>query len=363
VRLTFPHIGEVYIPLKAILNGVGIDTVAPPLIGPETITLGVKHAPEFICFPFKVNLGNYIQAIQSGADTILMAGGCGPCRFGNYAEIQREILRGLGYDIRFIILEPPSGKGPPFWEELRRFMGWQGLLRLPSALRLGWEKMKLLDLLDQIVFYLHPRETTAGTALAFRSRYRRQIDDAQMMGVLRRIASRIRQEAEEFECHPEKQVLRVKVGGEIYMVLEPNVNLHLDDELGRMGVEVHRSISLSNWVRENLLALFHRDKLRNHAGLAKAHLRCFVGGHGQNTVAEAVDAGINRYDGMIQVMPFTCMPELVAQSILPEVSREYKLPILSLVIDEHAGEAGIRTRLEAFVDLVRRCRLREVMEA
>ena len=28
-----------------------------------------------------------------GADTILMAGGCGPCRFGYYSQLHREILR------------------------------------------------------------------------------------------------------------------------------------------------------------------------------------------------------------------------------------------------------------------------------
>ena len=28
------------------------------------------------------------------------------------------------------------------------------------------------------------------------------------------------------------------------------------------------------------------------------------------------------------------------------------IPILSLVLDEHTGEAGLQTRLEAFVDLL-----------
>jgi predicted nucleotide-binding protein (sugar kinase/HSP70/actin superfamily) len=57
-------------------------------------------------------------------------------------------------------------------------------------------------------------------------------------------------------------------------------------------------------------------------------------------------------DGIVHILPFTCMPEIVAQSILPSVGKDYQLPILTVVVDEHTGIAGIRTRLEAFVDLL-----------
>ena len=50
------------------------------------------------------------------------------------------------------------------------------------------------------------------------------------------------------------------------------------------------------------------------------------------------------------------MPEIISRSILPQVSREHDMPVLSLVLDEHTGEAGIQTRLEAFVDLLERKR-------
>lgn len=58
-------------------------------------------------------------------------------------------------------------------------------------------------------------------------------------------------------------------------------------------------------------------------------------------MAEAVHAGVNGYDGMVQIMPFTCMPELVAQSILPEVGRDYRLPVMTLILDEHSGRRGV----------------------
>ncbi|GFP25823.1 hypothetical protein HKBW3S25_01304, partial [Candidatus Hakubella thermalkaliphila] len=59
---------------------------------------------------------------------------------------------------------------------------------------------------------------------------------------------------------------------------------------------------------------------------------------------------------VIHLLPFACMPEITARSVLSRVSRDLVLPILSLSLDEQTGKAGIITRLEAFVDLLARRR-------
>jgi len=48
----------------------------------------------------------------------------------------------------------------------------------------------------------------------------------------------------------------------------------------------------------------------------------------------------------------TCMPEIVSRAILPQVEKDYGIPILYLIVDEQTGEAGFQTRLEAFVDYI-----------
>ena len=48
------------------------------------------------------------------------------------------------------------------------------------------------------------------------------------------------------------------------------------------------------------------------------------------------------------------MPEIVAQNILPKVSKEEDIPVMSLVLDEQTGKAGYITRIEAFIDLIKR---------
>ena len=94
---------------------------------------------------------------------------------------------------------------------------------------------------------------------------------------------------------------------------------------------------------------------------AKPYLRWDISGEGWVTIGQTVICAQNGYDGLVETLPFTCMPEIVALNILPRVSREHNIPVLSFIFDEQSGRAGMKTRLEAFVDLLRR--RREVREA
>ena len=62
------------------------------------------------------------------------------------------------------------------------------------------------------------------------------------------------------------------------------------------------------------------------------------------------------FDGVVQLAPFACRPVIVAKSIIPAVSKDYGIPVLTLFIDEQTGKAGVQTRLEAFVDLLEKRR-------
>jgi predicted nucleotide-binding protein (sugar kinase/HSP70/actin superfamily) len=77
-----------------------------------------------------------------------------------------------------------------------------------------------------------------------------------------------------------------------------------------------------------------------------------IGGHAQETVGNTILYANKGYDGVIQIYPLTCMPEIVAESILPAVQRDFDIPVLTLIIDELTGEAGYMTRVEAFTDLL-----------
>jgi predicted nucleotide-binding protein (sugar kinase/HSP70/actin superfamily) len=62
-------------------------------------------------------------------------------------------------------------------------------------------------------------------------------------------------------------------------------------------------------------------------------------------------------DGLVAVIAFGCAPDSGLAPALGQAARQAGVPILTLTLDEHTGEAGLMTRLEAFVDMLERKRL------
>lgn len=357
MKVTFPHMGNTWICVKTILESLEVEVAVPPPSSKRTLALGSRYGPEFACLPLKLNLGNFIEASEMGADTILMAGGCGPCRFGYYAQVEHIILRDLGYPYRLIVLEPPERHPGELLSTISVITGKHSWLKIFKAVRLGYRKIRAVDELEMYAHRIRPREIVPGsTDRAFQNALEqidgasndKELASARVRGA--KIMNAVRKE--------EGDVLRIGIVGEIFTLLESFVNLNIERQLGRMGVEVNRSIYLSEWVNDHLFGGLITG-LRSRKKVCRAaipYLNHFVGGHGQETVGNTVLYANEGYDGVIQILPFTCMPEIVAQSILPAVSREHNIPVLTLTVDEQTGEAGLVTRLEAFVDLLERRR-------
>jgi predicted nucleotide-binding protein (sugar kinase/HSP70/actin superfamily) len=101
---------------------------------------------------------------------------------------------------------------------------------------------------------------------------------------------------------------------------------------------------------------FHLPRDLRYVGAARPYLGAMIGGHALETIGNSMIYASNGFDGIIQIYPFSCMPEIVAQSILPKVENETGIPVMTLIIDEMTGEAGYLTRVEAFMDLLSRRR-------
>ena len=61
-------------------------------------------------------------------------------------------------------------------------------------------------------------------------------------------------------------------------------------------------------------------------------------------------------DGLVAVIAFGCAPDSGLAPVLAQAARKAGVPMLTLTLDEHSGEAGLVTRLEAFVDMLERRR-------
>lgn len=359
MKVTFPHIGNTYIGVKAAFDALGVDVVVPPMCSSRTLELGTRYSPEMACLPLKITLGNYIESVERGADTIVITGSCGPCRFGYYGVVQQEILNDLGYNAEIIILDPPQdGDFKPLFSKLARLAGPS--ITVGKAIKAGYMGFKIIkeaDELDRMIFKVRPRELNKGETDAIWSQYRQEVSNAfgpdEILKVIRAAKEKVRQ----VRIDKHMQPLKVGLVGEIYTVIEPFVNLNVEQKLGNLGVEVSRSLNISGWVTDNIiLGLIGLSSEKRVRRAAKPYLDLCVGGHGRECIGNIVLYSRKGYDGVIQLMPFGCMPEIVAETVLPQVSKDEGIPVMTLVLDEMTGEAGYQTRLEAFVDLLKRKR-------
>jgi predicted nucleotide-binding protein (sugar kinase/HSP70/actin superfamily) len=354
--VTFPHMGDMSIALKTLFTGLGRQVLLPPPISKRTLELGMKYSPETACLPFKVNLGNFMEALEQGANTIITCGGVGPCRLGYYAEIQQSILKNLGFNFDMIVVEPNLVN---IAKHLHRVAFKRNLWEVYLAFRLALAKIHAMDSIQQKVNIKRPWEISVGELDFIWRKSVNKIDAAEDLSTLKAVWHKTENELDGVKLKSGVRPLRIGVVGEFYVMLEPSINLNLDRRLGNMGVEVYKTMYLSDYINGHLFR--KEDYLANFkylAGLAHPYLSHYVGGHGLKSIAHTVNMGQQHYDGIIHMFPFTCMPEIVAKNILPKVSNDVDIPVLSLTFDEQSGEAGIVTRLEAFIDLLKYRRLK-----
>ena len=63
-----------------------------------------------------------------------------------------------------------------------------------------------------------------------------------------------------------------------------------------------------------------------------------------------------KVEGVIYLSAFACGPEALIGELIKKEAKVLGLPLLQLDLDEHSGEAGFVTRIEAFIDLLNRKR-------
>ncbi|HHY91512.1 MAG TPA: CoA protein activase [Clostridiales bacterium] len=364
MKVTFPHMGNTYLAGKALFEDLGVDVVLPLPNTKRTLEIGTKYAPETICLPLKINLGNYIESIERGADTIIVTGSNGPCRYGYYAEVHKEILKDLGYDIEFVVMEVPEGDMKEFYRRLCKITNTNNVWKMVKAFKNAFRVLKKADQFEATVLKFRPYEKNKGEIDSLYRRLLKELEESHGSHEMLQCFQKAFQDLKDVSLDKKRDVLKIGIIGEIYTIIEDFVNLDIGKKLNDLGAEVHKSHSVSGWVIEHA---FYRTVGRSREydirKAAQPYMRTFIGGHAQETIGHAVLYAQKGYDGAIQIMPFSCMPEIVAMSILPQVQKDWNIPILTLVVDEMTGEAGFITRLEAYVELLRNRKERQRSEA
>ncbi|WP_170270481.1 acyl-CoA dehydratase activase-related protein [Heliorestis acidaminivorans] len=132
----------------------------------------------------------------------------------------------------------------------------------------------------------------------------------------------------------------IAVIGHPYQLFDPFTSMNLMGRLKEKGIKVITPMAVTN--QRSQEATIHLPK------------RIFWS-FGQKLLGGSLHFLQEKIDGLIYVAAFGCGPDsLVGELVERYAKRSGQVPTLYLTIDEHTGEAGIVTRIEAFLDLIER---------
>lgn len=345
--ISIPHLGPYYIPIKYIIQSTTkCQVLIPPQNDKQTINLGSKYSPEEICMPFKYQLGNYINALNNGANILIQAGG--GCRYGYFAELQCQILKTLGYKFTFINLIKNNHVSifkmykfaksvnkklnilTYFYYLINGFLMIVCMDKLNNYLRrnMGFEKIPNSFEKSEKSFYqeLSQNKLNPIKIIKIYSKYKRIYHDIEL-----------------------KQVPRIKVLliGELFSLIDTNSSNNLEHSLIKEQIEVIRYTDLTYLLLTK--KFIHPYLLRK----AKKYLKYPLGADGDVSISHAIKHAKAGIDGIIHLKSFSCVPEINAIPILNEISEDYQVPIMYLSFDGQNNISNIDTKLEAFYDMLK----------
>jgi predicted nucleotide-binding protein (sugar kinase/HSP70/actin superfamily) len=383
--------------LAAVIRSLGIDASVTPPSGQHSLDLGGKFSSGDECYPLKITLGDYLRALElPGFDpqktAFYVLTGEGPCRFGQYANYLRLVLKQLGYP-EITVYAPTTEKGYSDFGEASSLYT-----------RGAWRAIVSADVLLKLLFKSRPYEVTAGSADAVYEQSVEDLcaaleisypgDDAQLEAVqqsLLRARKRFRQLAIQFE--PNRPLIGVV--GEIFCRLTEFSNNQLVRRLEDAGAEVWMN-DIAEWIWYISADQFSRLKLkgksvslealgahvRNHIqhkderalislfqedfqgyqepndmqvilDLAEPYLPASgVNGEMVVNVGKAVYFARKGLDGVIDISPFSCMNGIVGEALYPKVSRDNAgIPIRNFYFD--GTQSDLERDLGIFVELAK----------
>lgn len=341
--ISFPHMGDYHVPIRGLLQNLfpHFEIRPAPPITKKTSTIGARFSPEFICEPFKYNLGNYIEALENGA-TILLQTGTG-CRYGYYSKLQEEILKNLGYEFTFLHLSRKNAYPLAAYKMLKSAGMQCGFFKAGLT---ALKTMQCISIMDKYADILRKHQWYLEKESTHRLFYHTLLQELENIETQKDIFHLGRQYRKMKAQGTTTKQAPIKVGiiGDLYTVMEPFANKGVEAFLSNRNIEIHRKMSvrflLSPKIRGNI------------ARKSKGYLQQHIGANATDSIIQSLNYAKEGLDGIIQLKAFGCTPELNASPILQKISADFDIPILQLSFDTHQSTVGLETRLEAFCDIL-----------
>ena len=385
---------KVYVPpmadhahaVAAAFRACGVDAEVLPESDQESVRIGKEHTSGRECFPLALTTGDMIKATRRpgfdpSASVFFMPGGKGPCRFGQYSRFHRLVLDSIGLpDVP--VLSPMQD------ESFYRDVGMVG----GDFLRLNWQGIVATDMLQKALWEHRPYEKRKGAS------------DGVYQAAFARILWAIERRQDPLPVLKEayRQFMALEIGdrdrpvigvvGEIYIRANRFGNEDVVARIEQLGGEawvaplgewllyINATAKVSAWMsrawRDFLSAhLTHwfqvRDEHRLLSGFngtlrslhepaigttlrkARPYVHHSFEGEAVLSVGKAIDYIERGVSGIVNVMPFSCMPGTITSGLLKRVKEDFgNIPLLNIAYEGQQDTQTV-TRLEAFLHQAR----------
>ena len=280
IKVAFPHMGNVYIAWASALKKLGVEPFIPPYTSKKTLELATKYSPDSICLPYKLILGNFLQALEKDVDYVAMISSPGICRLGEYGQSIKNVLKDLGYGSKYIELQLYDGfKG--MYNFLINLTGIKNPIILIKAINIAVRKMFVLDRIENLFSYYRAREKEFGTAQKYYNNALALILDAQNVKELKKAEKEATALIKQTPIDLTREIVNVDITGEIFLVQDTFSNQNIEKELGKLGVQTRRSLTVSGFLKDAIIPkCFKKGEthLERAFRMAKPYLSRDIGG-------------------------------------------------------------------------------------
>ncbi|MEJ2182636.1 MAG: acyl-CoA dehydratase activase [Nitrospirota bacterium] len=381
-----PRMMDHALALKAAFEKAGLSAEVMPESDRSTVDTGMRYVSGKECYPFILTTGDMVKMATSPGfvpekSAFFMPSGDGPCRFGQYNVSHQKVLEKIGLP-EVPVFAPNQDIG------LYRDLG-SVAKEFPLT---AWKGIVAFELLQKCVHETRPYETEPGACDALYERYRDKLyltlrdDDAGMEDVLAGMKRA-------FEAVPRGGEPRPLIGvvGEVYVRCNGFANEYLVRKLEALGGEVWLA-PFEEWMyyvnmmsmRKGLRAREFSDTLNTltkryfQKKIERRYARYFEGflhtlhepatgeifkqaapyvpdsfeGETVLSVGKTVDLIRRGAAGVVNTMPFGCMPGTIVSGLMRAVSRDFDVPIISIPYDG-TESSTTQIQLEAFMDQAR----------
>jgi predicted CoA-substrate-specific enzyme activase len=386
-KIYLPPMADHALALVAAFEACGAEAEVLPDSDEETLELGRRLTSGKECYPLILTTGDLAKMLarpdfDRNKSAFFMPSGDGPCRFGQYHRFHRLVLDELGYpDVP--VYSPDQS------ETMYQEIGMVG----EDFDRIAWRGIVAIDLLEKKLLETRPYERVKGSAEElYRYFLQKVYQTLRDRGDLEATLREARRAFEDLRLTANGGRPVVGVVGEIYVRSNRFANENAVREIEALGGQVWMP-PIGEWLlyvnftakrrartfkryrhllqilikehfqhkdERRLVKIFegsiknlHEPPIPETLALAQSYLHDSFEGEAILSIGKSRDFVRKGVSGLVNIMPFTCMPGTVVNSLFARFRKEHdNIPFLNLAFDGQE-QTHTLTRLEAFMYQVR----------